>query len=211
LRRVALLGLAVLCASAPARGGAEPFRIVLDPAATKIGFTLGARLHTVRGSFALTAGELVFDPDTGAASGEIRVDARSGDTGIDRRDRVMHEEVLDSANRPLLALRPERVHVAERSADALSGRLFGRFEVRGVAHPLAVDFEGKRAGERAEIQVRFDVPWVAWGLPDPSNAILRVDDVLSVQVDARGTISPASAAPDAHQHQRRQHEQVGEQ
>lgn len=190
----ALLALAVLCALAPLRGAAEPYRIVLDPAATQIGFTLGARLHTVRGSFALTAGELVFDPDTGTASGEIRVDARSGDTGIDRRDRVMHEEVLDSQGHPLLAFRPERLKVAERSADALSGRLFGRFEVRGVAHPLAVEFEGKRAGERAEIRVRFDVPWVAWGLPDPSNALLSVDDVLSVQMDAGGTIQPASAS-----------------
>jgi polyisoprenoid-binding protein YceI len=195
--RRALLALAALCASAPVRGAAESFRLVLDPAATQIGFTLGARLHTVRGNFALTSGELVFDPDTGAASGEIRVDARSGDTGIDRRDRVMHEDVLDSAGHRLLALRPERIHVAERSADALSGRLFGRFEVRGVAHPLAVDFEGKRTGERAEIRVRFDVPWVAWGLPDPSNAILSVDDVLAVQVDARGTLAPASAAPAA--------------
>jgi polyisoprenoid-binding protein YceI len=176
---------------------AEPFRLVLDPAATEIGFTLGARLHTVRGSFALTGGELVFDPDTGAASGEIRVDARSGDTGIDRRDRVMHEEVLASAGHPLLAFRPERVQVAERGADALSGRMFGRFEVRGVAHPLAVDFEGTRAGERAEVHVRFDVPWVAWGLPDPSSAILAVDDVLAVQIDARGTIAPASPAPNA--------------
>jgi polyisoprenoid-binding protein YceI len=193
--RVAALLACALLAAAGAR--AEPFRLVLDPAATEIGFTLGARLHTVRGSFALTGGELVFDPDTGVASGEIRVDARSGDTGVGRRDRVMHAEVLASERHPLLAFRPERVQVAERGADALSGRLFGRFEVRGVAHPLAVDFEGTRAGERAEVRVRFDVPWVAWGLPDPSNAILSVDDVLAVQLDARGTVAPVSAAPDA--------------
>jgi polyisoprenoid-binding protein YceI len=193
-RWIASLALAALAIANAAPGSAEPFRLVLDPADTEIGFALGARLHTVRGRFALTAGELVFDPDTGAASGEIRVDARSGDTGIDRRDRVMHGDVLDSARHPLLALRPERIHVAERAADALSGRLFGRFEVRGVAHPLAVDFEGTRAGERAKVRVRFEVPWVAWGLPDPSNAILAVDDVLAVQVDAGGTLAPLSPA-----------------
>jgi polyisoprenoid-binding protein YceI len=196
--RVALAAALLACVllgAGPAK--AEPLRLVLDPAATEIGFTLGARLHTVRGSFALAAGELVFDPDTGVASGEIRVDARSGDTGIDRRDRVMHEEVLDSAGHPLLAFRPERVQVAERSADALAGRLFGHFEVRGVPHPLAVDFEGTRAGERAEVRVRFDVPWVAWGLPDPSNAILSVDDVLAVEVRAAGTVAPVSAPANA--------------
>lgn len=168
---------------------AEPFRLVLDPAATEISFRLGARLHTVRGAFALTAGEIAFDPETGAASGEIRVDARSGDTGIDRRDRVMHEEVLDSPRHPLLVLRPERITESKRDGDALAGRLFGRLEVRGVSHPLALDFEGTRAGERASVRVRFDVPWVAWGLPDPSNAILSVDDVLSVEVNAAGTLA----------------------
>lgn len=173
--------------AAPAE--AEPFQLVLDPAATEISFTLGARLHTVRGSFALVTGALAFDPDSSAASGEIRVDARSGDTGIDRRDRVMHEEVLDSAHHPLLVFRPERIDVLERRPDALAGRLFGRFEVRGVSHPLALTFEGTRTGERAAVTVRFEVPWVAWGLPDPSNAILSVDDKLAVEVRTSGTLN----------------------
>jgi polyisoprenoid-binding protein YceI len=171
---------------------AEELRLVLDPAATQISFTLGARLHTVRGKFDLSAGEIAFDPDTGAASGEIRVDARSGDTGIDRRDRVMHEEVLDSVHHPLLVLRPERIVDGRRDGDAFSGRLFGRFEVRGVSHPVTVDFEGERAGERGTVNVRFDVPWVAWGLPDPSNAILAVEDVLHVDVRAAGALSSAA-------------------
>jgi polyisoprenoid-binding protein YceI len=183
-----LLALALLVAPAPA--AAEPYRLVLDPAATEISFTLGARLHTVRGRFALAAGELVFDPETGAASGEIRVDARSGDTGIDRRDRVMHEEVLDSARHPLLVLRPERIEVSRESADVLAGTLFGRFEVRGGRHPVALAFEGSRQGERARVSVRFEVPWVAWGLPNPSNALLRVGETLAVEVSAGGRLAP---------------------
>jgi len=207
----ALLFVALLAVANPVH--AEPWRLVLDPAATEISFTLGARLHTVRGRFALASGELTFDPDTGAASGEIRVDARSGDTGIDRRDRVMHEEVLDSAGHPLLVLRPERIEVELRSADALAGVLHGRFEVRGESHPIALRFEGTRKGlgpgagtvdtsraarrsrakpgeaERARVSARFDVPWVAWGLPNPSNVFLRVEETLSVRVNARGSLA----------------------
>jgi polyisoprenoid-binding protein YceI len=182
-----LFAAALLAAAPPA--AAEPYRLALDPAATEISFTLGARLHTVRGRFALAAGEIRFDPDTGEASGEVRVDAKSGDTGIDRRDRVMHEEVLASAEHPLLVLRPERIEVDRREPDALAGTLRGRFEVRGASHPIELAFEGKREGERARIGVRFDVPWVAWGLPDPSNVILRVDDTLAVEVSAGGTLA----------------------
>lgn len=168
---------------------AEPYRLVLDPAATEISFTLGARLHTVRGRFALASGEIAFDPETGAASGEIRVDARSGDTGIDRRDRVMHEEVLDSPTHALLVLRPERIEVTRREADALAGTLFGRFEVRGASHPIELAFEGTRQGESARVAVRFDVPWVAWGLPDPSNVVLSVEKTLAVAVSAGGRLA----------------------
>jgi polyisoprenoid-binding protein YceI len=183
----ALAALVLLAIAPPA--AAEPYRLVLDPAATEISFTLGARLHTVRGRFALASGEVRFDPDTGAASGEIRVDAQSGDTGIERRDRVMHEEVLASAAHPLLVLRPERIAVARREADALAGTLFGRFEVRGASHPVELAFEGTRQGERARVRVGFDVPWVAWGLPDPSNVILRVEETLAVAVSAGGTLA----------------------
>jgi polyisoprenoid-binding protein YceI len=182
-----MLAFALLALGSAAQ--AEPFRLVLDPAATEISFTLGATLHTVRGRFALAAGELSFDPDTGAASGEIRVDAKSGDTGIDRRDRVMHEEVLDSAHHPLLVLRPERIEVKRRSADALAGTLSGSFEVRGASHPISLAFEGTRKGEHARVTVTFDVPWVAWGLPNPSNALLSVDDTLAVSVSAAGTLA----------------------
>ena len=103
----------------------------------------------------------------------------------------MHEEVLDSAAATRCsALRPERIIESKRDGDALAGGgCSTRFEVRGVSHPLALDFEGTRTGERATIHVRFDVPWVAWGLPDPSNAILRVDDVLAVDVEAKGTLA----------------------
>jgi polyisoprenoid-binding protein YceI len=185
-RRGARLALTVL--SVASHAAAEPYRLVLDPAATEIGFTLGARLHTVRGRFALASGQVRFDPETGAASGEIRVDATSGETGIAQRDRVMHEEVLDSAAHPLLVLRPERLEVGQQGAGALTGRLFGRCEVRGTGHPLELAFEGTRRGEHAQIAVRFDVPWVAWGLPDPSNFVLRVEKTLAVEVNAGGTL-----------------------
>jgi polyisoprenoid-binding protein YceI len=182
-----LVAFAVLGAPVPA--AAEPYRLVLDPAATEISFTLGATLHSVRGRFALGSGEISFDPETGVASGEVRVDAQSGDTGIDRRDRVMHEEVLDSAKHPRLVLRPQRIEVSRREAEALAGTLFGQIELRGASHSVAIPFEGARHGERAQITLHFDVPWVAWGLPDPSNALLSVEKTLAVAVSARGTLS----------------------
>jgi hypothetical protein len=47
----------------------------LDPAQTKIDFTLGDVLHTVRRAFKLKSGEIRFDPITGKADGAVIVDA----------------------------------------------------------------------------------------------------------------------------------------
>jgi polyisoprenoid-binding protein YceI len=192
--RRALGALALALATAlPAQ--AEPYRLVLDPEATRVTFTLGATLHTVEGSFAMRSGELRFDPDTGEAAGRIVVDAQSGDTGIARRDGVMHEEVLASAEHPVLVLVAERIDVSRRGPDAIAGTLEGQFEVRGARHPITVAFEGSREGTAARVEARFAVPWVAWGLPDPSNWLLSVEKSLDVVVESRGVLSRAAARP----------------
>jgi hypothetical protein len=50
-----------------AGGAAEPFRLVLDPAATEISFARRDAPHRAR-SLRAASGEMGFDPETGAAS-----------------------------------------------------------------------------------------------------------------------------------------------
>ena len=78
----------------------------LDPANSKIQFTLDATLHSVHGTFKLKSGTIHFNPATGAASGQLVVDATSGDTENDGRDRRMHKVVLESASIRRSRLRP---------------------------------------------------------------------------------------------------------
>jgi polyisoprenoid-binding protein YceI len=88
---------------------AQGLQFNVDPQHTTIKFTLSDVLHTVHGSFQLTKGELRFDPATNKLSGEIVVDARSGETGNGMRDRKMHKEVLESDRYPEIAFHPDRV------------------------------------------------------------------------------------------------------
>ena len=54
----------------------------LDPAKTTVQFTLHSVLHTVHGKFKLKRGSISFDPDSGAAMGEIVIDvAGAGEFG----------------------------------------------------------------------------------------------------------------------------------
>jgi len=81
----------------------------LDPQHTTINFTLGDVLHTVRGTFRLRKARLRLATASGKLSGEIVVDAKSGESGSGMRDRKMHREVLESDRYPEITFRPDRI------------------------------------------------------------------------------------------------------
>src|SRR6266567_277659 len=90
-----LAGLATLIL-APASQAQESI-VQLDPAQTKIEFSLSGNMHTVHGKFALKSSTIRFDPSNGKISGAIVVDATTGDSGNNSRDKKMHREILESA------------------------------------------------------------------------------------------------------------------
>jgi polyisoprenoid-binding protein YceI len=183
-------GLFALPASAEEGGSPLTWRLSLDPAATEITFELGATLHTVRGRFTLRSGDLAFDPDTGAIRGRVVVDATSGDTGNERRDRVMHVDVLESARHPDFLLVPRAIADPVREADGLRGTLEATLSIRDTPHAIAIPIVARRtAAGRGEVSGSVEIPWVAWGMHDPSNFVLRVDKTLTVRFRAEGTLS----------------------
>ena len=102
----------------------------IDPAQTKVEFTLADVLHTVHGTFVLKRGTIRFDPATGKASGELVVDAASGESGNGARDRRMHKDILESDRYPEIVFRPDRVE----GQGGAAGRVPGAAS-RNVRHP----------------------------------------------------------------------------
>src|SRR5579883_3206629 len=81
----------------------------LDPAQTQVQFTLNDVLHTVKGMFKLAHGTVHYDFATGKSSGEIVIDARSGQSGSEARDKRMHKIILESDRYPEIVFLPDRV------------------------------------------------------------------------------------------------------
>ena len=79
--RAGITLLALLGSAAVMPLAAAERLLVLDPEATSITFALKATLHKVRGRLHATGGEIRFDLETGAAAGEMRIDARRAETG----------------------------------------------------------------------------------------------------------------------------------
>lgn len=179
----------VICgiASAPA-ADAEERTLTLDPERTRISFTLGATLHTVEGSFRLESGTIRFDPATGSASGEVVVDATSGDTGHDGRDGDMHAKVLESQRFPRFVFTPTGFS-GELGADG-GGEitLAGELAIHGGTHGVEIPAEVSRDGRTLRADGSFTVPYVEWGMTDPSKFVLRVDKTVEVRVEAVGEL-----------------------
>src|SRR5439155_16465262 len=106
---VALVVLSALPQHAAPQPPANEIVLEIDPSQTKVHWTLGSTVHTVHGSFAFKKGTLQLDTSTGRARGEIIVDATSGNSGNDSRDKKMHKEVLESARYAEVIFRPDRV------------------------------------------------------------------------------------------------------
>src|SRR5262245_17578492 len=162
--------------------------LTLDPARTTIAFTLGATLHTVAGEIALVGGAIRFDAASGAASGEIALDARSASTGLTLRDRTLHREVLESERHPRIVFRADRLRVLRRDAQSAEVELEGRLEMHGQERPFAIPARLAASGGRIAIEGRFRVTYVDWGVPDPSTLFLRVDRFVDVTVRSEGRL-----------------------
>ena len=173
--------------------------VTFTPADTSIEFTLGATLHTVHGTFKLKHGEIQFDPATGAASGAIVIDATSGETGNSSRDHNMHASVLNSGTYPEIIFSPSRIAPVD-GAGSLRFPLpqgttilnvSGVIHLRGQDHDLMMPVTVERnAGGTLRVSSRFSVPYVKWGLKNPSTFVLRVSDTVNVEVQSSVHISP---------------------
>jgi polyisoprenoid-binding protein YceI len=176
--------LPLACAALLAAGDSIPAQdtvLAIDPAQTKVEFTLGDVLHTVHGTFQLKRGNIRFDTVTGKASGELVVDAASGASGSDARDQRMHAKILESSRYTEIVFRPDSVEGKVLPEGASEVRLHGIFSMHGAEHELSIPLDVQAAGGRFTATGRFLVPYVKWGLKNPSTLILRVSD--KVQID----------------------------
>jgi polyisoprenoid-binding protein YceI len=195
--RYLLTLLAALALGAGGSAAADQQTLTLDPSETTISFTLGATLHTVHGSAPLARGVVAFDPDGGAASGEIVVDAELADTGNEKRDREMHEKVLLSPRFPSVALRPTRTEGRVPSAGTATITVHGSIDLIGRSHEIAVPVEITVSGSAVALRAEFELPYVDWGMKDPGKFLLAVDKHVTVTVVGAGTLSASGPEPSA--------------
>lgn len=180
-----LLGLMFLIPSA----SAQEMTFQLDPAQSRVQFTLGATFHEVHGTFQLKGGTIHFNPASGEASGSLIVDATSGNTGNDRRDRRMHRQILEDQKYPEIVF--TLLHVSGKLVRPGTSQMEmqGLLSLHGEQHPITFTAPVQVNQTQASAEVHFTLPYMMWGLKNPSTFVLRVSDKVSVDVHAVGRLS----------------------
>ena len=179
-----ICGDLVTAETAPTSSGVLSFNI--DPAKSAVQFTLGALLHTVHGTFRIKSGAVRFDPNSGKASGQISVDVRSGNTGEGTRDRQMHANVLESERFPDAVFSPDRINGRLASGGASDVEVHGMLRIHGRDHEMTIPVRVQMQNASLTARAKFTVPYVSWGMRDPSTFVLQVAKSVDVDVTLEG-------------------------
>jgi polyisoprenoid-binding protein YceI len=182
LTAVALL----LFASTATSAQAQELTFQFSPSSTNINFTLGDILHTVHGSFSLKRGDVEYNLGTAAVGGGLVVDSTSGQSGNHSRDRKMHREILESARYPEITFHPDRVEGKVATGGTSTVRVHGIFSIHGSNHELTMPVRVQVFPDHWIADTHFAIPYVKWGIKNPSTFLLRVSESVEIEVRASG-------------------------
>ena len=182
----AVLGLSLL--SSDLLGQQQTLNV--DPSKSEIHFTLGDPLHAVHGTFRVQTGKIYFDQKGGQMSGGIAVDARSGESGNGSRDRKMTEEELKAPSFNTVTFTPKRFGGTLAPLGDSGIVVDGTFTLLGTPHEISVPMQVHLDGSQCKVTGAFLIPYVKWGMKDPSTFILHVGKEVTIDLILVGTVTP---------------------
>jgi polyisoprenoid-binding protein YceI len=167
--------------------GAE-LQVQFNPLDTHIEYTLGTTFHTVKGAFRFQSGNVRFDPVGGKASGLLTADATSGQSGDSARDNRMHKEILQSAKYPEITFAPGAIDGTVSLEGDSRIQVHGTFGIRGTQHEITIPAQVHIANGDVSLTSSFDIPYIEWGIKNPSTLIFRVNKTVKIDLQAVGKL-----------------------
>lgn len=168
----------------------ETFNIDINT--SKVAFSLSDPLHSVHGTFHVQGGTVDFNRGSTDISGNVIVSAGSGNSGSESRDHKMTTDILDAPKFATVSFAPHSYQGTIAAAGDSTIQVTGTFTLHGTPHELTVPMEIHIDGTNCIAKTHFNVPYVSWGLKDPSNFLLKVDKEVGIDLTLVGRLSPVS-------------------
>ena len=161
----------------------------VDPASSEVHFTLGASDGPVNGTFHVNSGAFTVDPSNGAMTGTIAVDAGSGDSGNKKRDKKMTNDQMKAQTFSAVTFAPAKFSGELKDSGDSAGQVEGTFTLIGQAHPISLPMNVHMEAGHFTATGEFTVPFVSWGMKDPSFLMFKVEKQVKVQLKLTGTVA----------------------
>jgi polyisoprenoid-binding protein YceI len=163
--------------------------IVVNPDASEVKITLKTTHELVNGAFHVQSGSIEFDRSTPKMLGSVVVLAGSGKTGNDSRDKKMNKDILKVEQYATVSFEPKTY----TGAIALSGdstiQVTGIFTLLGTPHEITIPILVHLEGTTATAKAHFVVPYVQWGLKNPSFLVWKADNDVAIDLFLAGRLS----------------------
>jgi polyisoprenoid-binding protein YceI len=189
LVRSAVIAASLLFASS---AFAQHQTFTVDPNASQVAFALGGSGHHVNGTFHVQNGTIDFDRTAHTISGSVVVAAGSGNSGESSRDKKMNKDVLDVQHFSEITFTPQKYDGTIAPTGDSTIQVSGVFTLHGTPHDLSVPMQIHAEGGTLTAKTHFIVPYVKWGLKDPSVFILKVAKEVDIDLNLTGKVNPAS-------------------
>jgi polyisoprenoid-binding protein YceI len=186
MTRLALLAFAVVLAPAAL---AQHESFVVKPDASRVRMTLNTTHEVVNGTFHIQSGSIEFDHSSPRMSGVVVVLAGSGQTGNDSRDKKMKKDILRVDQYAAVTFAPKSYAGSIAPDGDSTIQASGVFTLLGIPHDLTIPVQIHRDGSSASVTSHFVVPYVQWGLRNPSFLFWKAENDVAIDLVLAGDIS----------------------
>ena len=181
-----IMTLAVILAPA-AFAQHQTFQV--DPTTSSVEMTLQTTHEVVQGVFHLQPGSIEFDNSNRKMSGSLAVVAGSGKTGNDSRDKKMKNDILKVDQYATVSFTPKIYTGTIAPSGDSTIQVSGVFTLLGNPHDLMIPMQIHRNGSTATAKAQFVVPYVQWGLKNPSFMFWKAENDVTIRLSLIGRVS----------------------
>jgi len=185
MKSFAVVALALIFAPAAL---AQHQTFAVNPDASEVKMTLNTTHEVVNGTFHIQSGSIEFDRSTSMMSGSVVVLAGSGKTGNDSRDKKMNKDILKVDQYTTVSFVPKTYTGAIAPSGDSSIQVNGVFTLLGNPHDLTIPMQIHMDGSKATARAHFVVPYVQWGLKNPSFMFWKADNDVAIDLFLTGRL-----------------------
>ncbi|MGA2889461.1 MAG: YceI family protein [Terracidiphilus sp.] len=186
MKLFAVFGLALILHGA---AFAQQQTFTVNPDSSQVKMTLNTTHEVVNGTFHIQSGSIAFDRNAPKMEGLMIVLPDSGNTGNGSRDKKMKNDILKVDQFATITFAPKSYTGTIAAAGDSTIQVSGVFTLLGTPHDLTIPMQVHIDGSKATAKAHFIIPYVQWGLKDPSFMFWKAEHDVAIDLNLVGQVS----------------------